>query len=362
MRSRHIAAVPLAAASGTAKTPAASIAAGPAQIVPLFAITGTYVFSGSTSDKVHIMNETIMLDSCPSCGCVERQRLPTPGHWVSEALSSSVEAEKWGLERCRECGLVFNNPRPSDAVLNTFYSTPGYKPHDGGTFQSPTISYLLSRIELHHPGLNSSGEFLDFGCGGGALLSEAVRLGWSVNGYDISPVAIQACRVKGLAVQADIARIPSPMDAILMCHSLEHVSDFSGTLTAVVRALKPDTGRLFVAVPNARSLRAILSPWVLSRHAGVNERYAAFPIHLSHFTARSLKQLLASYGLECTAMETYAFGIDSYFRIWDDTGSTESAPAVVKQHRNSAIKRLVKSAFFGTGLGENLLGIFRRRP
>jgi SAM-dependent methyltransferase len=277
-------------------------------------------------------------------------------------LRSSAEAVKWGLERCRACGLIFTNPRPSDAVLNAFYSTPGYKPHEGGLSQSSATAYLLSRIEHHHPGLNTSGEFLDFGCGGGALLREAARLGWQVYGYDVSPRAIEACQANGLAVQGDISQIPSPIDAIFMCHSLEHVSDFNGTLTAVVRALKPDTGRLFIAVPNARSLRAILSPQVLSRYAGVNERYAAFPIHLSHFTARSLIQLMASYGLECTALETYAFGIDSYFRSWDDTGSTESASSVVKQSRKSAIKQLVKSAFFGAGLGDNLLGIFRRRP
>jgi len=258
--------------------------------------------------------------------------------------------------------LVFINPRASDSVLNTFYSTPGYKPHDADGCQSrPTISYLLSRIDLHHPGLNSCGEFLDFGCGGGALLEEAARLQWRVNGYDISPQAIQTCRAKGLAVQGDLSRIPSPMDAILMCHCLEHVSDFNGTLTAVVRALKPDTGRLFVAVPNVRSLRAILSPPVLSRYAGVNERYFAFPIHLSHFSARSLKQLAASHGLECTAMETYAFGIDSYFRIWDDVGPTKPASALVHKRQSSSIKRLIKSVFFGAGLGDNLLGIFRRR-
>jgi SAM-dependent methyltransferase len=273
-----------------------------------------------------------------------------------------VEAARWGLERCRECGLVFTNPRPSDAVLETFYSTPGYKPHEGGESQaSATIFYLLARIALHHPGLNSSGTFLDFGCGGGALLGEAARLGWRVNGYDISPQAIQTCRAKGLEVQGDLSRIPSSMDAILMCHSLEHISDFTGTLTAVVQALRPDTGRLFVAVPNARSLRAILSPPMLSRYAGVNERYSAFPIHLSYFSARSLKRLLAGYGLECVAQETYAFGIDSYFRVWDDIKSGGPASAEVNKHRSSAIKRRIKSAFFGSGLGENLLGIYRRR-
>jgi SAM-dependent methyltransferase len=246
-------------------------------------------------------------------------------------------------------------------VLDAFYSAPGYKPHEAEGSQSrAAISYLLSRIDFYHPELDSSGEFLDFGCGGGALLEEAARLGWSVHGYDVSPQAIQACQRKGLDVEGKLARVSSPMDAILMCHCLEHVSDLGGTLTVVVRALKPDTGRLFVAVPNARSLRAIFSPPVLSRHAGVNERFSAFPIHLSYFSAQSLKQLLASHGLECTAQETYAFGIDSYFRAWDDAGSTEPGSAVVNKRRSSAIKRLIKSVFFGAGLGENLLFIFRR--
>lgn len=309
------------------------------------------------------MNETLSLDRCPSCGCEETKRLSTPGHWVSYGMSSSVETKRWGLENCRKCGLVYTNPRPSDSVLVTFYSTPGYKPHDAeGSQNRATISYLLSRINHHHPGLNSSGEFLDFGCGGGALLEESARLGWRVSGYEISPQAIQTCQAKGLNVQGDLSQIPSQMDAILMCHCLEHVSDFSGTLTAVARALKPDTGRLFVAVPNARSLRAILSPGWLSQHAGVNERYCAFPIHLSHFSRHSLKQLLANYGLECVALETYAFGIDSYFRSWDDIGSSMPGSTAIKRRKSSEIKRLVKSVFFGAGWGENLLGVFRRPP
>lgn len=277
-------------------------------------------------------------------------------------MSSPAEAGKWGLERCRKCGLVFTNPRPSDSVLNSFYSTPGYKPHEAEGLQSrAVISYLLSRIDFHHPGLSGSGEFLDFGCGGGALLAEAARLGWRVQGYDVSPQAVRTCLAKGLAVQGDLSRIPSPMDAILMCHCLEHASDFSATIGAVVRALKPDTGRLFVAVPNARSLRAILSPPVLSRHAGVNERYAAFPIHLSHFSARTLKQLLGRYGLDCMAEETYAFGIDSYFRSADNVAPAEPVSAAVTRRPSSRVKASIKSIFFGAGLGENLLCVFQRR-
>ncbi len=302
--------------------------------------------------------EKVELERCPVCGNrSQKRRLPTPHHWIPWG---GFVGGAWGLQRCRECGFVFVNPRPSDALLSQFYSDTGYKPHNADGQSRATVNHLLSRIERHRPGLDSSGHFLDFGCGGGSFLRAAAQRGWNCSGYDVSAHAAESCQAQGLRVTNNLASIEEPCDAILMCQSLEHVSDFDTSLTTLHRILRPRTGRLFVAVPNSISLRAVLSPPLLSQFLSVEERYCAFPIHLSYFTQKTLTHLLARYGFARIAMETYAFGIDSYFRSEYSCGdSPHKKRAGDRDNRfTRAAKQMIKSVFMGAGLGENLLGVF----
>jgi hypothetical protein len=151
----------------------------------------------------------------------------------------------------------------------------------------------------------------------------------------------------------------------MMCHSLEQVSRMEKLLATSAPLLKRDTGRPFIALPNARSLRALLCPRVMVGMAGAEERYQAFPIHLSYFTRKSPRHLLARHGFECVAVDTCSFGIDSYFRESSarvgapaEHTATEPAPASQSGLKHY-VKRVIRGAFVGAGLGENLLGMFR---
>jgi 2-polyprenyl-3-methyl-5-hydroxy-6-metoxy-1,4-benzoquinol methylase len=309
------------------------------------------------------LSETVTLECCPGCGATNAKRLPTPAYCIGEAFFSGGN---WGLEHCRTCDLVFTNPRPSESLLSRFYSADGYTPHQSDFNSRRLVTYFASRMEHYQPALKSSGHFLDYGCGGGSLLAECVARGWCASGYDVALPAVRACRARGLDVTNNPAKIPQPVDAIMMCHSLEHVSHMEEPLAAFARILKRDTGRLFIAVPNARSLRAFLSPPMMTRLIGAEERYQAFPIHLSHFSRKSLKHLLARHGFECVAVDTYSFGIDAYFRDSPappaasvETTAVKAAPANGSGLKQG-VKRVIRGAFMGAGLGENLFGIFRR--
>lgn len=307
-------------------------------------------------------SERTFLNRCPVCEGGSFKPLTTPGHWADTTFFSE---NCFGLDRCRKCGIVFTNPRPSQALLTRFYSGSDYAPHESDGQSIATIDFLLSRISYHHPGLDTEGRFLDFGCGGGRLLREAVKRFRSASGYDVAPPAIESCRSNGVEATSNISELPPSVNAILMCHSLEHVPDPETPLRTFARILKPDTGRLFIAVPNTSGLRAVLSPPLLSRYAGVNERYFAFPIHLWHFSANTLTKLLIRYGFECVAMETYAFGIDCFFRRSEGgkTGGASERESVTKKRQGPkyALKQKIKVAYMGLGLGDNLLGVFMKR-
>lgn len=63
-------------------------------------------------------------------------------------------------------------------------------------------------------------------------------------------------------------------DTIVLGHVLEHVSDPAATLKLVKRWLTPRTGRVFAAVPNARSLhrQAAVIMGMLAREDDLNDR------------------------------------------------------------------------------------------
>ena len=309
-----------------------------------------------------LLSETVTLECCPCCGGTDTKRLPRPEHWIGETFFGGGG---WGLEHCRACDLMFTNPRPSESLLSRFYSADGYTPHQSDFNSRRLVAYFASRMEHYQPVLKSSGDFLDYGCGGGSLLAECIARGWRASGYDIALPAVRACRARGLDVTNDPASLPSPIDAIMMCHSLEHVSRMEEPLATFARILKRDTGRLFIAVPNARSLRAFLSPPMMTRLVDAEERYQAFPIHLSYFSRKSLPRLLGRHGFECVAVDTYSFGVDAYFR---ESSSPPAAPVERTAEQSppgqsglkTGVKRVIKGVFMGAGLGENLFGVFRR--
>jgi len=309
-----------------------------------------------------LVSETVNLECCPGCGGTDTKRLPPPEHRIGETFFGGGS---WGLERCPECGLVFTNPHPSESLLSRFYSAEGYTPHQRDFNSRRLVAYFAARMEHYHPALTASGHFLDYGCGGGSLLAECVARGWHASGYDVALPAVRACRARGLDVTNDPASLPSPVDAIMMCHSLEHVSRIEEPLATFARILKRDTGRLFIAVPNVRSLRAFLSPPVMTKLVGAEERYQAFPIHLSYFSRKSLRYLLERQGFECVAMDTYSFGIDAYFRWSAATPATSAETAIAgalaarRSGVKQSLKRMIRGAFMGAGLGENLFGVFR---
>jgi SAM-dependent methyltransferase len=302
------------------------------------------------ASSITAVSDKVELHSCPSCGCSRRKRLPTPGRWIGKEFFLGGE---WCLERCEGCRLVFTNPRRTEDLLVRFYASK-YTPHESDGQNTLVVRRLLLRIEHHFPNLHHSGLFLDFGCGGGSLLRDAAKRGWKVCGYDVATPALGSCRAQGLQVTNDVAALPQRVDAVLMSQALGQVSHFEELFSVLRNRLAPVTGR-FIAVPNARSLRALLSPPLLSRFAGVEDRYHAFPIHLSHFSRKSLERLLTGYGFECLAMQTYAFGIDSYLR-------SDFSPTVTREHSNESegttpqaalekrAKQLIKSVFMGAGL------------
>jgi SAM-dependent methyltransferase len=211
------------------------------------------------------------------------------------------------LVQCRNCGLVYLNPRPT-AVAKTYYEeeyfVEKYKALYGVTYLEDRenitrIARLrLDLIEQYKP----RGKLLDVGCAAGFFLDEARRRGWLPKGVEVSQFASEYARQKlGLDVftgTLEAAGFPSEeFDVVVSYYVLLHLSDPLGLLREVHRILKPG-GLLCVAVPNVQSLHF----W-LNRRAWIAERLLLNG-YFYEFSPRTLRRLLETANFQTLSLRT----------------------------------------------------------
>ncbi len=137
-------------------------------------------------------------------------------------------------------------------------------------------------------GLNLRSSVLDVGCGQGYRLSEMARCGFrnltGIDRYlsnpagDIGPVHIKRC---------EIGSVEGAFDLIMAHHSLEHMSDHYGILSAMRERLN-DGGMVLIRIPIAGTFA-----W---REYGVHWVQFDAPRHLVLHTVKSMKIMAESAG------------------------------------------------------------------
>jgi SAM-dependent methyltransferase len=311
----------------------------------------TPVATSSEVQRPHI--ET--LPACPLCGGKEFSRLTTPGHWIGEEVFGAWRGQL-ALVRCRSCDLRFTNPRPSQELLERFYQGATYcchEPAPGADADTNKMKRLVTLLAEWAPRRQPI-RLLDFGCGAGDFLAHAAGSGWDVTGYEPGRRGRENCRARGLNVVGRLEDLPpGRFDVVTLNHVFEHLADHRATLDGLRQLLAPE-GCLYIQVPNARSLRARLSLPILSKRWGFDERYRAFPIHLTYFQAGTLRRLLEQSGYQVRRILTSGMGLEELL-IRPDTGNSAARPpASPPMARRRLWRHFIKTLVYGAGLGEYL--------
>ncbi len=207
-------------------------------------------------------------------------------------------SEVFTLVECRECGLVYLNPRPTQEAIGVYYHSRYFDAVGTGAVRSCWMRFLLDRLGRLAGQIEElpPGTVLDVGCGQGAYLKFFQQRGWAVWGIDPSPLAVERARRRGLrAFQGEMESVPLPesaFDLVLMRYTIENMHDPAGALRQVRRVLRP-RGKLFLAAP------AIDAPLV--RWLGEFSAYVDAPRHLYFFTAETLTRMLERAGFRVLA-------------------------------------------------------------
>jgi 2-polyprenyl-3-methyl-5-hydroxy-6-metoxy-1,4-benzoquinol methylase len=221
--------------------------------------------------------------------------------------------------RCRLCGLVYLNPRPSLADLETIYP-PDYHAFDFSEENFGFIHKVRSRLEAQRllswcRNLPDEARILDVGCGDGFhlnLLKKYGKKSWTLEGVDIDKRAAEAARAKlGLKIhlgsieQINLAK--NAYDLALMIQTIEHVENPFKILSAIQNVLK-SKGRLVVVTDNTDSIDFALFK------GGYWGGYH-FPRHWNLFNKNSLAKLAEKAGLEVESLTTAVTPVNWVYSI-----------------------------------------------
>ena len=210
--------------------------------------------------------------------------------------------------RCVKCGLVRTNPRPDAASIGEFYPDdyPPYQlgnlPADAPEAARPSaatswFTRLLQRGKTRSRRLPpiAPGRMLEIGCASGDFLAEAAAQGWQVEGLEFSATAAERAQRRGFHVLAgslESADLPrNHYDLAVGWMVLEHLHDPVAALRILHDAVRPD-GWIALSVPNFRCIG--------QRIFGENWHALQVPAHMSHFTPRTARAVLAAGGWEVT--------------------------------------------------------------
>ncbi|MCP4535529.1 MAG: class I SAM-dependent methyltransferase [Chloroflexi bacterium] len=226
------------------------------------------------------------------------------------------------LVRCRQCGLMYLNPRPGPAQMDHYYPA-DYLPYKSAIederwalmrwvrrYNIRQRRRAVERFSRHVPR-----RVLDVGCSTGIFLAEMRDAGWETYGVDISPIAIAYARERfgldafeGLLADADLPA--GQFTAVTLWDVLEHTFDPLETLQTIHRLLKAD-GIVVIAVPHYESWdRQLFGRYWIGYDA---------PRHLHVFSRDILRDMLDRAGFDVVHAQC-AFGgyytFTASLRLW----------------------------------------------
>lgn len=212
------------------------------------------------------------------------------------------------LQRCNECGVVWDFPMPTESELEAAYSQDYYSSTEAKfnplieawtRYSGRRRAYSLLRQHGNFAGV----KVLDVGCGRGVLLRGFREAGADVLGIEREGAGFdQIDGVENLSLD-ELIEAERTFDLIVIWHVLEHLPDPVESLRKC-RRLLAQGGSLFIEVPNFASFQASLfrSNWF----------HLDLPRHLFHFSPRSLSKMLEAECFEVTTSRTFSLDQNLY--------------------------------------------------
>ena len=216
------------------------------------------------------------------------------------------------IVRCRDCGLVYTNPRLADHNATYLWASSddpdqieAHARAKGRVFDR-ALREIVRRQKKGEG--TTGGQLLDVGCGSGHFLAAAQRYGFEVRGIESASVPADYARQKHHVpvINEDILTVDLPdeyFDVITAWDVIEHLGDPHRVLQRCAGWLRPG-GWMALRFPSARwqKIKAVLLHGML---AGARPVFGAV-MHLYFFDQTTFAPMASAVGLEVRHVRTTA--------------------------------------------------------
>lgn len=161
------------------------------------------------------MSNRIDKTQCPFCNSAKKTS--------SSYENTLFNKTEFNYKKCKECKLVYINPFPSNEDFHLMYSS-----HYHSEIQKNSLNNYESIFKLvkHY---NIGNKILDYGCGNGSFVFQALKYGYKATGVEFEANYINKLRndikeAEFYSVQ-DFYKIDEKYDIIYISNVLEHLTN-----------------------------------------------------------------------------------------------------------------------------------------
>lgn len=221
-------------------------------------------------------------------------------HKRVDSIYSKKVSQGYDIDECIVCSYRWTSPVPTEEELHNIYESEyAYDVHavlaqELKIRAKTQAKLILKKREIQHSPI------LEIGCGSGILLNELAKNGKKVYGIEISQKMLEIARIRLARYgQSDNLSSQSAEETLsaynfvdfdfVLIHTLEHILEPRRLLQNIVKNMTSDSS-LYLVVPYCDNMfgRARNRYW----------GYWQVPIHVSHYSTKSLRFLLDGIGLE----------------------------------------------------------------
>lgn len=243
-----------------------------------------------------------ILMSCPVCGCADFTVTYEP--WVDEPDPAKLYGTATGIHgtqrmvTCRECGLLYENPRyPAEAIVQGYMASDDAGHDSQYKMRVHSFSKALNKLAPRLP--PKGAKVLDIGAAGGAFLDAATQFGYDAWGLEPSWFRVSRGKERGLHIEQGVidnhSFAPESFDMVTLWDVIEHMPDPLDSLRRVHALLKPG-GTLLLNFPDIDTWQARLAGkhfwWIISAH-------------LAQYSPSTIKEICKHSGFETFHFQPY---------------------------------------------------------
>ena len=252
--------------------------------------------------------------------------------------------------RCRNCQMVYMNPRLNDTATHQFYNSEANAIYNESKFYQTSEStslddlanesclFMIDKYRRSTKG-SSDGLMLEIGSGKGFFLKKAMGIGYKVYGLELNQISCDISR-NLLGPEASIldvdlveASFPSDMfDVIYMRDLIQHIPDPKIFLSECRRIIKPD-GMLFIGTHN---IDGIIPRVVKARYTPV----FGF-MEPNHFSPRTITRILEQRGFSVRDIQFKS--LDSTVNEILTSLTSPSFTTIFESYSNTRLNFLLRS-------------------